>query len=140
MIGSSTFVAADGDGYELQMERWSQRLARLFLEFVGTAPGECVLDVGCGTVRLTFALTEQCQGKELHDIDLSPAYIAHARRHTQHPKLVFQVGDACALDFPNHRFDRVLSLLMLHFVPRADQAIAEMQRVARPGAVVGAAV
>jgi ubiquinone/menaquinone biosynthesis C-methylase UbiE len=140
MTGSSTFVAADGDGYELQMGRWSRRLARLFLEFVGTAPGECVLDVGCGTGRLTFALAERCQVKELHGIDLSPAYIAHARRHTQDPRLVFEVGDACALDFPAHRFDRVLSLLMLHFVPQAEQAIAEMRRVARPGAVVGAAV
>jgi SAM-dependent methyltransferase len=37
-------------------------------------------------------------------------------------------------------FDRVLSLLVLHFVPRADEAIAEMRRVAKPGAVVGAAV
>ena len=140
MTGSSTFVAADGDGYELQMGRWSQRLAGQFLEFVGTVPGEGVLDVGCGTGRLSFALMEQCQVKDLHGIDLSPAYIAHATRHTQDPKLVFQVGDACALDFPDHRFDRVLSLLMLHFVPSADQAIAEMRRVARPGAVVGAAV
>jgi ubiquinone/menaquinone biosynthesis C-methylase UbiE len=75
MTGSSTFVATDGDGYELQMGRWSQRLARLILEFVGTAPGECVLDVGCGTGSLAFALTEQCQVKELHGIDLSPAYM-----------------------------------------------------------------
>src|SRR6185436_3829004 len=41
---------------------------------------------------------------------------------------------------PDRSFDRVLSLLMLHFVPKAEQAIAEMRRVARPGAVVGAAV
>jgi len=34
----------------------------------------------------------------------------------------------------------VLSLLVLHFVPQAEQAIAEMRRVAKPGGVVGAAV
>jgi ubiquinone/menaquinone biosynthesis C-methylase UbiE len=140
MTVSSTFMAADGDGYELQMGRWSRRLAGLFLEFVGTAPGECVLDVGCGTGRLAFALTERCQVKQLHGIDFSPAYIEHAMRHNHDSRLVFQVGDACALDFPDHSFDRVLSLLMLHFVPRAEQAIAEMRRVARPGSVVGAAV
>jgi ubiquinone/menaquinone biosynthesis C-methylase UbiE len=140
MTGSSTFLAADDDGYELQMGRWSRRLAGPFLEFVGTADGECVLDVGCGTGRLAFALTERCQVKELRGIDFSPAYIAYATRHTHDPRLVFQVGDACALDFPDHRFDRVLSQLMLHFVPRAEQAIAEMRRAARPGAVVGAAV
>ena len=27
MSSSSTFVAADGDGYELQMGRWSRHLA-----------------------------------------------------------------------------------------------------------------
>jgi ubiquinone/menaquinone biosynthesis C-methylase UbiE len=140
MTGSSTFLAAAGDGYELQMGRWSRRLAGLFLDFVSTANGEYVLDVGCGTGRLAFALTERCQVKELHGIDFSPAYIAYATCHTRDPRLVFQVGDACALDFPDHRFDRVLSLLMLHFVPRAEQAIAEMRRVARPGSVVSAAV
>jgi ubiquinone/menaquinone biosynthesis C-methylase UbiE len=133
-------MAADGDGYELQMGRWSWRLAGPFLDFVGTADDECVLDVGCGTGRLAFALAESCQVKQLRGIDFSPAYIEYATRHNHDPRIVFQVGDACALDFPEYSFDRVLSRLMLHFVPRADQAIAEMQRVARPGAVVGAAV
>lgn len=140
MTLSSTFIAADGDGYELLMGRWSRRLAAPFLDFVGTADGECVLDVGCGTGHLAFALTERCQVKQLRGIDFSQAYIEHATRHNRDPRIVFQVGDACALDFPDHTFDRVLSLLVLHFVPRADQAIAEMRRVARPGTVVGAAV
>jgi SAM-dependent methyltransferase len=67
-------------------------------------------------------------------------YIDHAMRHNHEPRITFEVGDACALAFPDRYFDRVLSMLMLHFVPKADQAIAEMRRVARPGAVVGATV
>jgi len=140
MTVSSTYTAADGDAYELQMGRWSRRLAGPFLDFVGTANGECVLDVGCGTGHLAFVLTEKCQVKQVRGIDFSPAYIEHASRHNHDPRIVFQVGDACALELPDRSFDRVLSLLVLHFVPRADQAIAEMRRVARPGAVVGAAV
>jgi len=137
---SSTFLAADGDGYELQMGRWSQRLAEPFLDFVGTSSGECVLDVGCGTGRLAFALAQRCQVKQLRGVDFSPAYIEHATRRNLDPRIVFEVGDACALAFPDHSFDRVLSLLVLHFVPKADEAIAEMRRIARPGAVVGATV
>ena len=140
MTASSTFTAADGDGYELLMGRWSRRLAEPFLDFVGTADGESVLDVGCGTGCLAVALTERCQVKQVRGVDFSPAYIEHATRNVHDSRIAFEVGDACALAFPDHSFDRVLSLLMLHFVPRADQAIAEMRRVARPGAVVGAAV
>jgi ubiquinone/menaquinone biosynthesis C-methylase UbiE len=37
-------------------------------------------------------------------------------------------------------FDRALTLLVLHFVPEAGKAVAEMRRVARPGGVVAAVV
>lgn len=137
---SSTFNAVDGDGYELQMGRWSRLLADPFLDFIGTAGDERILDVGCGTGCLAFALARRCDIKELRAVDFSPAYIQHAKRNNRDPKIHFEVGDACALDFPDRHFDRVLSLLMLHFVPRADRAIAEMRRVSQPGAVVGAAV
>ncbi len=140
MTASSTFTASDGAGYELLMGRWSRRLAQPFLDFVGTEDGESVLDVGCGTGCLTVALTQRCQVKQVRGVDFSPAYIDHAKRNIQDPRTSFEVGDACALAFPDRSFDRVLSLLMLHFVPKADQAIAEMRRVARPGAITGAAV
>ncbi|HEY2740176.1 MAG TPA: class I SAM-dependent methyltransferase, partial [Thermoanaerobaculia bacterium] len=48
--------------------------------------------------------------------------------------------DACAIQFADHSFDRALSMLVLHFVPQADRAIAEMRRVVKPGGVVAAAV
>ncbi len=137
---SSTFTGVDGDGYERQMGRWSRRLAEPFLDFVGTENGESVIDVGCGTGNMAFAWANRCQIKQLRGVDFSPAFIEHARRHNLDPRIVFEVGDACALAFPDHSFDRVLSLLMLHFVPSTQQAITEMRRVARPGSVVGAAV
>jgi ubiquinone/menaquinone biosynthesis C-methylase UbiE len=42
--------------YEQRMGSWSKLLAPLFVEFVGVQ-GE-VLDVGCGTGSLTFAVAE----------------------------------------------------------------------------------
>lgn len=140
MTASSTFLATDGDGYELQMGRWSRRLAPEFLKFVGMAPGERVLDVGCGTGHLAFAVAAGAAPAFVQAVDLSAAYVDHARRKNNDPKIDFRVGDACALQFANGSFDRVLSLLVLHFVPQPERAIAEMRRVARPGAVVGATV
>ncbi|MBI3156656.1 MAG: class I SAM-dependent methyltransferase [Burkholderiales bacterium] len=137
---SSTFVAADGDGYELQMGRWSRRLSDPFLDFSGAAPGERILDVGCGTGCLADSLIKRCQFAHLRGIDFSSVYIEHAARRVHDSRVSFEVGDACALTFPDRSFDRVLSLLVLHFVPNAVRAIAEMRRVARPGAVVAASV
>jgi SAM-dependent methyltransferase len=137
---SSTFLATDGEGYELQMGRWSRSLCGPFLDFAGTAPGEDVLDVGCGTGSLADALISRCQFGHLHCIDFSPAYVAHAARRHLDPRVTFAVGNACALSLADCSFDRVLALLVLHFIPKAEQAIDEMRRVARPGAVVAAAV
>lgn len=139
MTPSSTFVASDGSGYELVMGRWSRRLAELFIDFVG-ASGDRVLDVGCGTGSLTSALARRLQEAEVCGVDFSPVYIEYARQSHPDPRIDFQVGDACALNFPDRSFDCVMSMLMLHFVPSTEKAVAEMMRVAKPGSTVGAAV
>jgi ubiquinone/menaquinone biosynthesis C-methylase UbiE len=142
MSTSSTFVAHDGDGYELLMGRWSSRLAPRFVAFAGVGDQHRqVLDVGCGTGHLARTIAERQAAAQVQGVDLSPAYVDHARRrHHAEPRLAFDVGDACALAFPDARFDAVLSLLVLHFVPQPERAVAEMRRVARPGGVVAATV
>lgn len=140
MNPSTTFNAADGDGYELNMGRWSRRLAIPFLEFVGTGDAEKVLDVGCGTGALAEAVLALGNALEVHAIDAAQVYVDYARQRTPDPRLVFAVGDACSLSYPDNHFDSVMSLLVLHFVPQAAQAISEMRRVGKPGATVAAAV
>ena len=140
LTATSTFTASDGEGYERVMGRWSRRLTRPFLDFVGVRDGQLVLDVGCGTGHLAVAVINASNATTVQGIDASSAYIEHARRHCANPRVTFNVGDACAIDFGDDTFDCVLSLLLLHFVPRAGDAIAEMKRVAKPGAVVAAAV
>ena len=140
MSSSSTFLASDGAGYELTMGRWSRRLALPFLDFVGPGRVERVLDVGCGTGRLAEAIGAAAGAGEIHGVDFSPAYIEHARRSNPDPRFVFRVGDACALELPDAGFDRVLAMLLLHFVTTPEKAIAEMRRVAKPGGTVAAAV
>ncbi len=139
MITTSTFSATDGDAYEQQMGRWSLRLAEPFLDFAELDGAGRVLDLGCGTGSLARALAGRSARVRIVGLDASDAYVAHARRQVGDPRLAFQAGDACAIPFPDRSFDGVLALLVLPFVSCAEVAIAEMQRVARPGAVVAAA-
>lgn len=137
---SSTFAVAEAAGYEIQMGRWSRRLAIEFAAFAELGDGERILDVGCGTGSLASVIVSVTTTSTIDGIDLAAPYIEYAARSHRDPRLDFQVGDACTLPFASCSFDRVLSLLVLHFVPRPLEAVAEMRRVACPGALLAAAV
>jgi SAM-dependent methyltransferase len=137
---SSIFMAGDGDGYELQMGRFSRLLAPLFTEFAGIKEGARVLDVGCGTGSLTFELARNPRIAWVEAVDFSPIYIEHAKRRGDDARLTFRVADACALPFEEASFDHTASMLVLAFVPQADQAVREMRRVTKAGGTVAAAM
>lgn len=122
------------------MGRWSRRLAEQFLDFAGSADGEKVLDVGCGTGSLSFALADRAPNSAITGIDFSPAYVDFAKHKNTRARITFETGDACAMLYADKSFDRVLSLLVLHYVREPMTAIGEMRRVARPGATAAATV
>lgn len=137
---SSKFVARGADKYDGYMGRWSRRLAPLFLDFAGLAAGERVIEVGCGTGSLTFALAARAEIAAVEAIDYEKGFVEAARARNVDPRINIQQGDACDLQFANGAFDRALSMLVLHFVSDPERAIAEMRRVVRPGGVAAATV
>jgi ubiquinone/menaquinone biosynthesis C-methylase UbiE len=137
---TSSFTVRDADGYEQLMGRWSQKLAPLFIEFAGLSNGEKILDVGCGTGSLSFALAKAADLDEISAIDYSPVFVETANRRNTDPRIKIRQADACDLPFEDGAFDRALALLVLHFVPEGGKAVAEMRRVVRPGGVVAAVV
>ena len=137
---TSSFTVNSAGGYEQLMGRWSQRLAPPFIEFAGLADGERVVDVGCGTGSLTFALPKAANVGAVAAIDYSPVFVEEAVRRNTDPRISIRQADATALPFEDRSFDRALSLLVLHFVPESAKAVSEMKRVVRPGGVVAAAV
>lgn len=136
----STFNANSPEAYEQVMGRWSKRLAPLLIGFAGAAEGERVLDVGCGTGSLAFALPRAARVAAVAGLDFAQAYVAHARAINTDARISFHHGDACAMPFGDDAFDRAIAMLSLQFVPDTAQAVAEMRRVVRPGGVVAAAV
>ncbi|MBY5400885.1 class I SAM-dependent methyltransferase [Rhizobium leguminosarum] len=136
----SSFNVESADGYERLMGRWSRRLAPMLIDFAGLSDGERVLDVGCGTGSLAFTLAETPGLQEIAAVDYSPVFVEAATRRNTDLRVTIRQADACALPFEDNRFDRAMSLLVLHFVPEAGKAVYEMRRVVRPGGVVAAAV
>ncbi len=137
---TSSFSVHDAAGYEQLMGRWSRKLAPLFIDFARLAKGGNVLDVGCGTGSLTFTLAKVPDLAAISAIDYSPVFVETAKRRNTDPRITIQQADACALPFKDDAFDGALALLVLHFVPEAGKAVAEMRRVVRPGGVVAAVV
>jgi hypothetical protein len=84
----------------------------------GAAPGERVLDVGCGTGYFTriLARTVAPEGSAL-GIDPSTEALARARRLTHLSNCSFRQDVAEALDAGDAWFDVVVSSLMMHHLP-----------------------
>ena len=122
------------------MGRWSKLLAPLFLDFAGVGPNERVLDVGCGTGNLAFALATHADVAAIEAIDYEDEFVEALRQRNTDPRITAQQGDACALPFPTGRFDRALSMLVLPVVSDPACAVAEMRRVVRQGGVAAATV
>src|SRR5215208_852186 len=130
----------NAEAYERFMGRWSRRLAPLLVRFGGLAAGERVLDVGCGTGSLALSLPGIADVASVTGVDLTPGFVEYASARNGDPRIGFQLGDARDLPFEDNSFDRAFSLLVLHFIPDAERAVAEMRRVVRPGGTVAAAV
>lgn len=91
-------------------------------------PFQDILEVGGGPSGLTAMLYPQAQ---IINLDLNPDY-AQAPCNQQ-PHVKFVCGDATALPFPDRAFDAVTMFDVLEHVPDHHKAIAEVQRVLRPG-------
>ena len=97
--------------------------------------GRRVLDVGCGTGRLSSLLAER--GAKVWGIDPSGEMLDEAR--TRAPQSAgFKQGRAEALPFRDGWFDRAVLWLVVHLVDRS-RSLPELVRVLGPGgrAVIG---
>ena len=97
------------------------------------------LDVGCGTGRLLAFLHDAWPGMKFTGLDLSPPYLAEARRligRTARVKLI--EGAAEKLPFDDASLDLVVSSFLMHELPETirQQVLAEMARVLKPDGLV----
>ena len=137
----------DGSGGELRHPRlydlaaavafggFRRRVFDGLVTLSGAAPGDRVLDVGCGTGYLTGRVARAVgPGGSVVGIDPSEPMVVYARR-TSPANCRIQVAGAQAIPEPDASFDLVVTSLAVHHIP-ADlhgDAFREFHRVLRPG-------
>lgn len=99
------------------------------MEWLRTRHPRAALDIGCGEGR--FCRMVRRAGIAAVGVDPVEQLISEERR--QDPDGDYRLGEAEALAFPDAAFDAVVSYLTLIDIPDIETAIAEMNRVLRPG-------
>lgn len=102
--------------------------AKGVVELLSPKAGERILDLGCGTGRLTAEIA--ATGADVVGIDQSPEMISEAR--AQFRDLHFEVGDARHLPF-ERQFDAVFSNAVLHWIIEPELVVRGVAKALAPG-------
>jgi SAM-dependent methyltransferase len=121
-----------------------QAMFRTLIDLLAPAPGEAILDVGCGAGSLDRLLARRLgAANAITAIDTNPFLLSEAaslaRAEGLDRFIRFAPGNAETLPFADRSFDCIFSITVLEECD-ADRALAEMVRVAKPGGRVGVVV
>lgn len=128
-IGSDPFHVLNRDN------RNHRKKQRLILDRVSAAPGERVLEVGCGDGLHAPGYAERF---DYAGVDLSPSLVEQTRERVDAVTDTWTVLEDDALDLPwdDNEFQAVVGTAILHHLPDPEAALREWVRVTAPGGSV----
>jgi SAM-dependent methyltransferase len=101
------------------------------------APGEHVLDLGCGAGTDSLVAAHMVgPGGRVVGIDMTPEMLERARRSKAElgaTNVEFLEAEAERLPFPDESFDVVISNGVIDLIPDKDAVFSELFRVLKPG-------
>lgn len=123
-----------------QAEFWREQL---ILDGTTIAPGERVLEIGCGAGAVLGVLGTAFPAAWYSGVDISPEQIAFARSHLAELDITadLRVASAQALPLADSSFDHVWSMWLLEHMASAGDAVSvlkEARRVLVPGGAITA--
>jgi ubiquinone/menaquinone biosynthesis C-methylase UbiE len=105
--------------------------------WLGLAPGQTVVDIGCG---LGHALAEMAEIVGEHGrvigVELSSAMAAEAARRVMLPQVDVRIGNLLELDLEDASVDAARAERVFQHVTETARGCAELARVVRPGGSV----
>jgi ubiquinone/menaquinone biosynthesis C-methylase UbiE len=129
------------DSYDSYMRKITlgreQALRDMTVNLAQVKPGDCILEVGCGTGTLTLAAKRQAgpSGKAF-GIDVIPGMIGLSQRKAAQANqdVTFQLGSIDDIPFSANQFDVVMCSFMIFHMSEMvrHKGIAEIYRVLKP--------
>jgi ubiquinone/menaquinone biosynthesis C-methylase UbiE len=119
-----------------------QAMFRTLVDLMAPEAASRILDVGCGSGALDRLLAARLgPAARIDAVDVNPFLLREAADLAVEfgERIRFAQGSALALPFADRTFDCIFSVTVLEECD-ADRAIAEMVRIARPGARIGLVV
>jgi len=119
---------------------WKPRLA----DAAAPAPGQRVLDLGCGTGTLAIVMAQRCPEAEVVGLDVDPKILERARTKARRhgAEVDFRQGRAEAPPddpaFADQSFDTCVSSLVFHHLapPSKTRALEHIHRLLEPGGML----
>jgi trans-aconitate 2-methyltransferase len=124
----------DAHTYDRSSEPQQAWAAEVLARLAGVAPDATVLDVGCGTGRVTEALLALVPAGRVLAIDASAEMVELARRRLGDRAQVW-CENAVELDL-DEPVDAIVSTAALHWVPDHDRLYRRLARALRPGGML----
>ncbi|MBB5873761.1 ubiquinone/menaquinone biosynthesis C-methylase UbiE [Allocatelliglobosispora scoriae] len=126
----SVIAALDGMAADPQIQRVRARA----LDALRPAPGQRLLDVGCGGGEVARGLAAYAAPTgHVTAVDLAEAVVEIARSRDDGSHVTYEVGDVQKLGYPDGSFDGARTERVLQHVADPDAAVAELVRVTRSG-------
>jgi ubiquinone/menaquinone biosynthesis C-methylase UbiE len=133
---AATYDAA-ADHFDDEALGFWERIGRRTVERLAFSAGANILDVGCGTGASALPAAEAVGPNGfVIGVDLSSRLLDHARAKATARGLrnvEFRLADMTSLGYPDSRFDAVVSVFSIFFVPDMEGLVRELWRMVRPG-------
>lgn len=131
-----TYNAA-ADWYDSHALGFWDHFGRRTVERLGLSTESKVLDVCCGSGASAIPAAQRVgPGGEVIGVDLADNLLRLARQKAANLSLEnvrFEIGDMLALKYPDNRFDAVICVFGIFFVPDMALAARELWRRVKPG-------